>query len=203
MQIINKLVRYRNELERRCFIMSIYSNEFQDGNISSHGRFSTKKMAIAGMLGGFSVALSMTPIGYIPVPFLGINATTMHIPVIIGAILGGPMTGTFVGMIFGISSFLRATTPFFADPLVAILPRLLIGFMSYYTYRLSKNSIVTAVVGTLTNTVGVLGMVYLRGYLPLEAVLSVAAINGITESVVSALIIYAIVKAMKNVIKKN
>lgn len=179
--------------------MSICSKELK----GSKNRISTKKMAVAGMLGGFSVALSMTPIGYIPIPFLGINATTMHIPVIIGAILGGPMVGTFVGMIFGVSSFLRATTPFFADPLVAILPRLLIGIMSYYTYKLSRNAIVPAVVGTATNTLGVMGMIYLRGYLPLEAVLSIAAINGTAEVVVSSFIIYAVVKAMKNFIKTS
>ncbi|AOY75155.1 ECF transporter S component [Clostridium formicaceticum] len=179
--------------------MSICSKELK----GSKNRISTKKMAVAGMLGGFSVALSMTPIGYIPIPFLGINATTMHIPVIIGAILGGPMIGTFVGIIFGVSSLLRATTPFFADPLVAILPRLLIGIMSYYTYKLSKNAIVPAVVGTATNTVGVMTMIYLRGYLPLEAVLGIAAINGTAEVVVSSFIVYAVVKAMKNFVKTS
>ncbi|SNT14067.1 Uncharacterized membrane protein [Anaerovirgula multivorans] len=184
--------------------MSVCSKELKGSKRStSHKRFSTKKMAVAGMLGGFSVALSMTPIGYIPIPFLGINATTMHIPVIIGAILGGPMVGTFVGMIFGVSSFLRATTPFFADPLVAILPRLFIGWMSYYTYRLFKNSILAAIVGTATNTIGVLAMIYLRNYLPLEAVLGIAAINGVAEIVVSSFIVYAVVKAMKTVIKES
>ncbi|SET81124.1 Uncharacterized membrane protein [Natronincola peptidivorans] len=184
--------------------MSICSKEVKAGaTLGSSRKLSTRKMAVAGMLGGFSVALSMTPIGYIPIPFLGINATTMHIPVIIGAILGGPMVGTFVGMIFGVSSFLRATTPFFADPLIAILPRLLIGIMSFYTYRLFKNSIAAAIVGTATNTIGVLTMIYLRGYLPLEAVLGIAAINGTTEIIVSAFIVYAVVKATKNFVKTS
>ena len=79
-------------------------------------KLTTKKIAVGGMLGAFSVVLSMTPIGYIPIPRLGIDATTMHIPVIIGAILGGPMVGTIVGLIFGVSSFLRAATPYIADP---------------------------------------------------------------------------------------
>jgi len=160
-------------------------------------------MAIAGMLGGLSIALSMTPIGYIPIPFLGISATTMHIPVIIGAILGGPVIGTFVGIIFGISSLLRATTPFFADPRVAILPRLFIGVTSYYTYKISKNSILAAIVGTATNTLGVLSMVYFLGYLPLEVVLGVASVNGITEIIISSFIVYAVVKGMKNINKQS
>jgi len=161
-------------------------------------RMSTKKVTIAGMLGAFSVVLSMTPIGFIPIPMLGVNATTMHIPVIIGAILGGPFVGTIVGLIFGVSSFLRVGSPFFADPLVSILPRLFIGVMSYYTYKAFKHSIPAAIVGTLTNTLGVLSMVYLRGYLPLTAVIGIATLNGITEAIVSSVIVYIVMKALKS-----
>lgn len=161
-------------------------------------KMSTKKVTIAGMLGAFSVVLSMTPIGYIPIPILGVNATTMHIPVIIGAILGGPLVGTIVGLMFGVSSFLRVGSPFFADPLVSILPRLFIGVMSYYTYKTFKHSIPAAIVGTLTNTLGVMSMVYLRGYLPLNAVIGVATLNGITEAIVSSVIVYIVMKALKN-----
>ncbi|SDK87965.1 ECF transporter S component [Natronincola ferrireducens] len=182
--------------------MSISSKVLKgSGSVARGNKISTKKMAVAGMLGGFSVTLSMTPIGYIPIPFfVGVNATTMHIPVIIGAILGGPMIGTFVGMIFGVSSFLRATNPFFADPLVAILPRLLIGIITYYTYKLTNNPIIAAILGTITNTLGVLSLIYLRGYLPREIVLGIAGTNGVAEVIVSSLVVYAVVKVAKNVI---
>lgn len=161
-------------------------------------KMSTKKVTIAGMLGAFSVVLSMTPIGYIPIPMLGVNATTMHIPVIIGAIIGGPMVGTLIGLIFGVSSFIRVGSPFFADPLISILPRLFIGVMSYYTYKAFKHSIPAAIVGTLTNTVGVISMAYLRGYLPVSVAASVAAINGTTEAIISSVIVYIVMKALKN-----
>ncbi len=162
-------------------------------------KVSTKKIAITGMLGAFSVVLSMTPIGYIPIPFfVGVEATTMHIPVIIGAILGGPIVGTVVGLIFGVSSFLRAGTPFFADPLVSIFPRLFIGVISYYSYKAFKYPVVAAIAGTLTNTVGVLSMIYLRGYLPLAAVVGVAGLNGTAEVIISSIIIYIVMKALKN-----
>lgn len=161
-------------------------------------KMSTKKVTIAGMLGAFSVVLGMTPIGFIPIPMLGINATTMHIPVVIGAILGGPMVGTLIGLIFGVSSFIRVGSPFFADPLISILPRLFIGVMSYYTYKAFKHSIPAAIVGTLTNTVGVMSMAYLRGYLPLSVATGIAAINGTTEAIVSAVIVYIVMKALKN-----
>ncbi len=161
-------------------------------------RLSIRMMALAGILGAFSVVISMTPIGYIPLPFFpGVNATTMHIPVIVGGILGGPMVGFFVGLIFGVSSFMRATSPFFLDPLVSVLPRLLIGMTCYYTYKFTKNSIATAIVGTATNTGGVLGMIYLRGYLPKAAVLGIASTNGLAEVVISSIIVYAVIKATK------
>jgi len=160
-------------------------------------KISTKKVAIIGMLGAFSVVLSMTPIGYIPIPWLGIEATTMHIPVIIGAILGGPIVGTMVGLIFGVSSFLRAGSPYFTDPLVAVFPRLLIGPVCYFSYKASGQPVVAAILGTLTNTVGVLSMIYLRGYLPLAAVAGVAALNGTAEAIISSVIVYMIMKGLK------
>ena len=159
---------------------------------------SIRMMALAGILGAFSVVLGMTPIGFIPLPFFpGVNATTMHIPVIIGGILGGPVVGFFIGLIFGVSSFMRATNPFFLDPLVSILPRLLIGVSSYYTYKYTKNSVLTSIVGTATNTGGVLGMLYLRGYLPAVAVLGLASTNGLAEVVISSIIVYSVIKASK------
>ncbi len=150
------------------------------------------------MLGAFSVVLSVTPIGYIPIPWLGIDATTMHIPVIIGAILGGPIVGTVVGLIFGVSSFLRAGSPYVADPLVSIFPRLFIGVISHFAYKTFKHPIAASIAGTLTNTVGVLSMIYLRGYLPLTAVASIAGLNGTAEVIVSSVIVFVVMKGLKN-----
>lgn len=44
-----------------------------------------RKMAIIGVLAAISIMLSMTPLGFIPIG--PTNATIMHIPVIIGAIV--------------------------------------------------------------------------------------------------------------------
>ena len=157
---------------------------------------------MAGLLGAVAIALSMTPLGYIPIPFLAnVNATTMHIPVIIASIVSGPLVGIMVGAIFGVSSFLRATNPFFMNPVVAILPRLLIGVTSYYAYKWTKSSLVTAIVGTLTNTIGVLSLIFAFGYLPLNVVLGIAGVNGTTEAIVSSLIVVAVVKSLKKVIR--
>ncbi len=86
----------------------------------------------------------MTPLGFIPVG--PTRATIMHIPVIIGAIMeGGPIVGGLIGLIFGLFSIFQAVmnpTPVsfvFLNPIVSILPRVLIGIVSYYIYTLSRN----------------------------------------------------------------
>lgn len=67
-----------------------------------------RRMAIIGVLSAISIMLSMTPLGFIPIG--PTNATIMHIPVIIGAIIEGPVVGITVGFIFGATSLLKALT---------------------------------------------------------------------------------------------
>ena len=53
-----------------------------------HTKSNTRYMALLAMLCGVLLVMGMTGIGFIPFPI--IKATTMHIPVILGAILLGP-----------------------------------------------------------------------------------------------------------------
>lgn len=191
----------------------------RDSRLHSMGGFTrkqalgTKGLTVAGMLGALSIVLGMTPIGFIPLP-TGIQATTMHIPTIMAAILGGPITGVLVGLIFGVSSFLRAASPFFANPIVAILPRLLIGVVSYYSYVAIKVTLIdkfkmnstkgksiaivgASVLGTATNTIGVLSLIYAFGYVPLSVVLITAATNGTAEMIASGVIVLAVLKSLE------
>lgn len=96
------------------------------------------------------------------VPFLGfipigpLNATTLHIPVIIASIVLGPRLGAFLGASFGLISMIRSTiivtplsfvfSPFIAPLgasgygswkalLITFIPRILIGIVPYYFYR--------------------------------------------------------------------
>ena len=119
---------------------------------------SVRNIVITGILAAISILLGVTRIGYIPVPNLSGDATIMHVPVLIGAILEGPVVGTLVGVIFGITSMLQGGGTIFADPLVSVVPRLFIGVAAYYSYAALRGAneyvaiIVSAVVGTLTNT---------------------------------------------------
>jgi len=190
-----------------------------------------KRLVTISLLSAISFVLGFTPLGFIPIP--PANATTMHIPVIIGAILEGPIAGIIIGLIFGISSIIQALLRpnilsfAFINPLVSVLPRILIGVVSYYSYKLVFNLFsskkgntisksadtisigVSAALGTLTNTVGVLGMMYLlyagriAEAMGIEktavgaVVLAIGLTNGIPEIIIAVLITIAVVKAVK------
>ncbi len=164
-----------------------------------------RKITVAAALSAITIVLGATQLGFIPVPTPAGHATIMHIPAILGGILEGPVVGVIVGAIFGIYSFLDASTPIFKDPLVAILPRLFIGLFAYYAYALTKRwgislaVTVATVVGTLTNTVLVLGMIVLRGYLDGKTALAVGITHGLPEIVVAVIITVPVVLAWKKV----
>lgn len=181
--------------------------------------FNVRKITLIAILSAISVVLGLTPLGYIPIPPL--NPTIMHIPVIIGALTGGPIVGAMVGLIFGLSSILKAIiepSPIsfaFLNPLVSVLPRILIGITSYYAFRLVKllkfkNNIISigvaAFIGSITNTILVLGsiyFIYLNTYAQaikidpstLKTVfLGVVFSNGLPEAILSVLICVPIIK---------
>lgn len=163
----------------------------------------TKKMVIAGMLGAIAIVLGATGLGFIPMPNLAGRATIMHIPVVLGGILQGPMVGGLTGLIFGVYSFLTPTGAIPADPIVRILPRVLIGITSYYTFWMFRKhvtfaSIMAAIVGTLTNTIGYLGLAVLFGYLPFAAAVAIVVSNTIFEVILAAVVTVALVKALDN-----
>lgn len=62
----------------------------------------TQYFVTLAMLCGLMLVLQITGIGLIPLPL--IKATTMHIPVILGAILLGPSAGCILGAVFGLCS---------------------------------------------------------------------------------------------------
>ena len=169
------------------------------------GALPVRKIVIAGVLSAIAILLGWTRLGFITVPTIVADATIMHVPVIVGGVVEGPVVGGIVGLIFGIFSFIQGTIPAFKDPLVAILPRLLIGITAWLAYVALKRMnqyvavVVGAVVGSLTNTVGVLGMGVLRGYWPAGPAVAVGVAQGIPEAILAALITTAIVVVWKRI----
>lgn len=167
-------------------------------------------------------------LGYIPAGAL--NITIIHVTVIAVALSLGPKKGALIGGIWGVITFIRAfvapTSPLaamvFVNPMISVLPRILIGIVGYYVYALlfkmthkdyfSMN--IGALMGSLTNTILVLGQIYLfyknhsmalyhvDTHKLLPYLLGVAGINGLLEAVVAVLVAPAIAKVIKKAIKK-
>ena len=145
-----------------------------------------KGMVEVALFAAIMLVLAFTPLGYIPVG--GVNAPTMHIPVILAGIVLGKKKGAVTGFIFGLTSFLKASffspniTSFLFTPLypggnvwslvICFVPRILIGVAASAVFDAiralikGKDADVTAlavagVCGSLTNTILVMGMAYI------------------------------------------
>ena len=70
-------------------------------------KYDTHWMVGVALMSAVVVLLASTPLGMIQLPV--IKATTTHIPVILGAILFGPMAGCILGGVFGICSMVSNT----------------------------------------------------------------------------------------------
>ncbi len=92
-----------------------------------------RRVVVAGLLLAITLLLTFTSIGFIPVPTPAGSATISHIPTIIGGILEGPIVGLVLALGFGVGSFFSPLVPV-KDPLVIILPRLLIGVVAWLVY---------------------------------------------------------------------
>lgn len=193
-----------------------------------------RKMVIIAMLSGICLFLGLTGLGFIPLPLF--KLTILHLPVIIGAIIEGPIVGGSIGLIFGLFSIYQNITaptpmsPFFYNPLVSVLPRVLIGVISYYIFKFIKNKLknvklsitIAAICGSLVNTIGVLGTIYLiyfKDYAEIlmdkgsilsnsvsavtTALLTVIGTNGIAEALLSAFLVTPIVIAIFKMQKKS
>lgn len=170
----------------------------------------TRRIVIAGVLGAIAIVLGVTGLGFIPVPNTTGNATIMHVPAIIGAVLEGPVVGTLAGLIFGIFSFTNATVPMFQNPIIAIVPRLLVGLVSWWVYRSTYKvnqdlaAALAGIAGTLTNTIGVLGLAIAFGFgsalIPALPVIIVT--NTIPELILAAIITPIVVRGV-NIVRSG
>ncbi len=149
-------------------------------------KIDTHYMAMLAMLCGVLVVMGMTGIGFIPLPV--IKATTMHIPVILGAVLLGPSAGAVLGGVFGMCSiWANTTTPgllsFAFSPFmtteglvgvakslwIALGCRILFGVLAGWLWMAVKKFLkqdylalpVTAAVSTIFHTLLVMGSIYL------------------------------------------
>ncbi len=193
--------------------------------MSSKKKTSTRKLTVTGMMIAITMILAYTPLGIIPLQ--PVSATITHIPTIIIALLEGPIVGAIIGAAFGIVSLIKALTqpagilaPYFINPLVSILPRVLIGIVAGYSYKgflnVIKNGTLCAVLasalGSLTNTLGAMGMIYVLYLSDMTQKLGTAAgpviwgiitTYGIVEMLAAAVICTTVVLALKKAVYRS
>lgn len=124
-------------------------------------------MAELAILVALIILMSFTPIGYLHVG--AIEITFITIPVIVGAVVMGPLAGAILGGVFGLTSFIQCfgmslfgTTLFGINPILTailcLVPRILMGLLTGFIFKaFKKKSIVSFIVpsisGALLNTV--------------------------------------------------
>ena len=145
----------------------------------------TRWMVTVALMAAIVILLANTPLGMIQLPI--VKATTVHIPVIIGAIVLGPMAGGILGATFGICSLISNTmaptllsfafSPFLSTTgLVGVLKaiwvsvgcRTAMGLASGWLWSLLKKLkvnqnialIITGFLGSMFNTIFVMGSIY-------------------------------------------
>ena len=144
----------------------------------------TRWMVSVALMAAIIIVLANTPLGMIQLPI--IKTTTVHIPVIIGAILFGPLAGAILGGVFGICSLISNTmaptllsfafSPFLASNLAGVLKalwisvgcRILIGVAAGWIWilfrKIKLNTYValaiTGFAGSMVNTIMVMGSIY-------------------------------------------
>ncbi len=178
--------------------MSMATTEQRSGPFT----LTTTRIVTAAVLIAITLILGFVPnLGFIPIPNLTGSATTEHIPTILGSVLEGPLVGGVTGLTFGLLSFTRATVPAFKDPIVAILPRILIGITPWLVYQPLKRiqadfaAGVAGLVGSLTNSFFVLFFAIIRGYFPSTIIVAVIP-QVIAEAILATVATIAIARAV-------
>ena len=146
----------------------------------------TRWMVCVALMAAIVIVLANTPLGMIQLPI--IKATTVHIPVIIGAVLLGPLAGGILGGVFGICSLISNTmaptllsfafSPFMSTTglpgvlkalWISVGCRILIGVVTGWLWKFFEKVHfnqtiglpITGFVGAMVNTITVMGSIYL------------------------------------------
>lgn len=145
----------------------------------------TRWLTSVALMAAIVILLANTPLGMIQLPV--IKATTVHIPVILGAIVLGPMAGAILGGVFGVCSMISNTmaptllsfafSPFMSMTgipgavkavWISVGCRIMIGVVAGWLWILFKkcrlNPVValpvTGFIGSMVNTAFVMGSIY-------------------------------------------
>lgn len=176
----------------------------------------TRKLVLTAALSALIIVLGITKLGLIPLgPAASI--TILHVPIILAACLIGLPYALFTGAVFGIMSLVQAAMspsgvldPLFVNPLVSVLPRMLVGLIAWALWvafnkipKLPKtvSAGITAFLSTVCHTLLVIGSLYLfqgaatregMGGMGYFAVIGVLAPQAALEAVAATIICVAV-----------
>ena len=199
----------------------------------------TRWMVSVALMAAIVIVLANTPLGMIQLPI--IKATTVHIPVIIGAVLLGPSAGAILGFVFGMCSMISNTmaptllsfafSPFMSTTgipgvmkaiWISVGCRILIGVAAEWLWillsKLKVNQVIAlpivGFVGSMVNTITVMGSIYLlfaQQYAEAKdvavtavwgLVMGTVTASGIPEAIAAAVLVLALGKVLIQVFKK-
>lgn len=199
----------------------------------------TRWMVSVALMAAIVILLANTPLGMIQLPI--IKATTVHIPVIIGAILLGPMAGAILGAVFGICSLISNTmaptllsfafSPFLSADILGALKtlwisigcRIFIGVVSgwlWIFFRKVKLNIfaalaVTGFVGSMVNTILVMGSIYkllaeqyaqareVAMSAVFDLIMATVTASGIPEAIAAAVLVTALGRVLLQIFRSE
>lgn len=149
--------------------------------MSTTKKYNAGKLVRTALLIAIIFVMAFTPLGYFKTG--GLSITLLQIPVVIGAIVMGPVTGAVLGLTFGITSIIQCfgldpfgTTLIGINPvglvLTCLIPRILMGYLTGAIAKLlirmdngkTGSFVVASLIGALLNTVMFMGSLILFFY---------------------------------------
>lgn len=205
-------------------------------------KISTRVLVLHALFVGIIFLFGLTPIGYITLPIATI--TMVHIPVIIGGYVFKLRSAALFGFTFGLTSLIACFTQpdaiaaivlgtntgfglynIFLIIVILFLPRILVGVFSAMSFNALKKwnetlaLAISAAIGSLTNTVFLLGGLYIFAFEQIGGVLGLApgytsntvlaillgivTFNGLLEAGAAVIICTPAGKAILHLLKRN
>ena len=182
-----------------------------------------KTLVQLALLTAIELIMAFTPLGYLKIG--PVSITFMAIPVAVGAIVLGPLSGAFLGLVFGLTSFSQCfgadtfgTTLLsinaFSTAFMCLVPRILMGLFAGLIFDGLKKTtlgetggaLLSSLACSVINTVLFVGSLivlfgnteYIRGYgdSVIAVIMTLVSVNTVIEAIACTIIGGAVSKAV-------
>lgn len=189
-----------------------------------------RRLVVSGMLAATVAVLMLTGLGFLRIGPM--SASLLCLPILIGVMSEGLGVGLVLGLTFGLLSLIQAFSaptlfsPYFMNPLISVLPRLCIPVTTWLVLHATKPIEqanekqkvmirgLAAFAGSATNTILVLGAVYIAcmlGFIvegiTMDTVgvllLGIVLTNGLPEAVIMSIVTPSVMAALDRTIYKS